>query len=341
LEEDIDSLLSEWDAVDDVDPTTADSETIQAALDVFHDEAERAESVLEQVNRRNEIERRLKSNLRTGSTQDVFEAVASADKSLLEVFERIATEYDGAEAVLKESDGVQSQLEEKVSLLDETNDRRVELERKLKKLKSDDDIVEAREQITDGRQELRELGEEYAVNRIAEHLTERLHERFIEKVAGPLIDEASGIFREITQEYEGISHNDQFDNLDFEALREGKPPHGTGELSRATAEQLFLAVRLARIRQLDVSLPVVMDDTMTNFDPAHGARTLQIISELADTNQVFLLTCHPEHVMLAEAYGNAAQFWCLDDGRFSGPYSDSDPLYDLLHTESGASLEAE
>jgi uncharacterized protein YhaN len=341
LEEKIKTLLSEWDAVDDIDAASTGSETIRAALVAFRDKAEAAESILEQVDRKEEIEQRLESNLQTGSTQEAFEAVANSGESLLDVFERIAIEYDSAEAVRDELAEVHSRLDEKDNSLEKSNERRLDLERKLEQLKSDDDIVEARGQITEGRQELRELGEEYAVNRIAEHLTGRLHERFIEKVAGPLIDEASEIFQKITQEYEGISHNDQFDNLDFEALREGKPAHGTGELSRATAEQLFLAVRLARIRQLDVSLPVVMDDAMTNFDPAHGARTLQIISELADTNQVFFLTCHPEHVMLAEAYGEAEQFWCLDDGRFSGPYTDSDRLYDLLHTESGASVKAE
>jgi uncharacterized protein YhaN len=206
-------------------------------------------------------------------------------------------------------------------------------------LKSDDDIVEARERISEGRKELRTLGEEYAVNRIAEHLTGRLHRRFIEEVAGPLIDDASEIFRSITREYEGITHNEQFDALDFDAIRDGKPARSSDELSRATAEQLFLAVRLARIRQLDVSLPVVIDDSLTNFDPAHGSRTFRTIAELATTNQVLFLTCHPEHVALAETYGNATQFWGLDDGRFTGPFESSDTLYDLLETESGHSLE--
>jgi uncharacterized protein YhaN len=73
-------------------------------------------------------------------------------------------------------------------------------------------------------------------------------------------------------------------------------------LSRGTREQVFLALRLALIRDLgrhDVSLPIVMDDALVNFDDARArsaARVLvEFIAEQASDRQMLVLTCH-EHV---------------------------------------------
>jgi len=73
-------------------------------------------------------------------------------------------------------------------------------------------------------------------------------------------------------------------------------------LSRGTREQVFLALRLALIRDLgrhDVSLPVVMDDALVNFDDARArlaARVLvEFVAEQGVDRQMLVLTCH-EHV---------------------------------------------
>jgi uncharacterized protein YhaN len=73
-------------------------------------------------------------------------------------------------------------------------------------------------------------------------------------------------------------------------------------LSRGTREQVFLALRLALIRDLgrhDVSLPLVMDDALVNFDDGRArlaARVLvEFIAEQAADRQLLVLTCH-EHV---------------------------------------------
>lgn len=336
LEQDILEFTSTWRGAEAVDVANRSSDAILEDLREYKQLVQTANRVLEDANKRDEFVSRIETKLQSGATEAAFEHETRDDESLVECFERIASSYDSAGAVRETKESVSEDLEEVREELEEVKERRTELKNDLSELKSDDDIVAARQQISNGREELRELGEEYAVNRIAEHLTERLHERFIEEVAGPLIDDASEIFQRITQEYDGIDHNDSFDDLDFEALRDGSVVHGSKELSRATGEQLFLALRFARIRQLDVSLPIVIDDAMTNFDPAHGARTFKTIAELAESHQVFFLTCHPEAIMLADSYGEPAQFWCLENGRFSGPAEDSSDVYDLLSTDRSA-----
>lgn len=148
-------------------------------------------------------------------------------------------------------------------------------------------------------------------------MVSRLHERLMQDVVHSLVDDASEIFSSITQEYEGIEIGGELQELDFHALRSTGPDHGVGELSRATAEQLFLAIRLARIRQTDAELPVVLDDAATNFDPDHISRVFEVVGEIASTNQVFFLTCHPEFVNLTSAADSPPQYWSLENGVFT------------------------
>lgn len=68
-------------------------------------------------------------------------------------------------------------------------------------------------------------------------------------------------------------------------------------LSRGTAEQLYLAIRLgliARSGAVGSSLPVLMDDVLVNFDPERRQGAAEAIAQLADERQVVFFTCHPE-----------------------------------------------
>ena len=85
----------------------------------------------------------------------------------------------------------------------------------------------------------------------------------------------------------------------------------TEVLSRGTAEQLYLAVRLGLIGQLgDVGagLPVLMDDVLVNFDPDRRRGAAEAIAELAAVRQVIFFTCHPETAdLLAEVTPDAVR----------------------------------
>lgn len=69
------------------------------------------------------------------------------------------------------------------------------------------------------------------------------------------------------------------------------------QLSSGTAEQLYLALRFGFIRELGKHselLPIVFDDILVNFDPDRSRSAGASIIELAETNQIFYFTCHPE-----------------------------------------------
>jgi uncharacterized protein YhaN len=74
-------------------------------------------------------------------------------------------------------------------------------------------------------------------------------------------------------------------------------------LSRGTAEQLYLAMRLALVREYANHvdpLPVVFDDIFVNFDPGRSRTTFKAIRDLCSTHQVLLFTCHPHLVKQVE-----------------------------------------
>ncbi|AKB36316.1 DNA double-strand break repair Rad50 ATPase [Methanosarcina siciliae C2J] len=81
------------------------------------------------------------------------------------------------------------------------------------------------------------------------------------------------------------------------------------ELSRGTAEQLYLSLRFGFIREFgrhSESLPIVFDDVLVNFDPERCKCTCEAIKDLVPGNQLFYFTCHPETVeMLAGRFPEA------------------------------------
>jgi len=85
-------------------------------------------------------------------------------------------------------------------------------------------------------------------------------------------------------------------------------------LSRGTAEQLYLAMRLALVREYASTtdaLPVVFDDVFVNFDPVRTRNTLLAVRDLAETHQVLLFTCHPHFVKIAEEIVPSARIFPL------------------------------
>lgn len=76
------------------------------------------------------------------------------------------------------------------------------------------------------------------------------------------------------------------------------------DLSRGTAEQLYLSLRFGFVREFSKraeSLPIVFDDILVNFDPERFRAACEAIKEFAKTNQILYFTCHPESVnLLAE-----------------------------------------
>ncbi len=81
------------------------------------------------------------------------------------------------------------------------------------------------------------------------------------------------------------------------------------KLSGGTREQLFLAVRMAAVRQLaqqGIELPMVFDDVLVNFDQVRTEAAVETLLEFAEQNQqVLFFTCHLHLAHMFESRGVA------------------------------------
>jgi uncharacterized protein YhaN len=79
------------------------------------------------------------------------------------------------------------------------------------------------------------------------------------------------------------------------------------QLSSGTREQLFLAVRLALVRQLrdqGIDLPMVLDDVLVNFDQERTEAALETLRKFAaQGQQILLFTCHRHVAELGQSLG--------------------------------------
>ncbi len=109
---------------------------------------------------------------------------------------------------------------------------------------------------------------------------------------------ASALFSAVTQgRYEQVVvAEDGLEVVDPAGLR-----FDTADLSRGTAEQLYLCIRFglaAEFAAHAAPLPLVMDDVLVNFDPERARGMAMAIDSVANEHQVLLFTCHPNVVDL-------------------------------------------
>ena len=99
---------------------------------------------------------------------------------------------------------------------------------------------------------------------------------------------------------------------DFEALAQEADavlPRRVLALSQGTADQLYLAVRLAVCRLVlpaEDPSPLVLDDALAAFDDGRAALALELLARLGGERQIFLFTCHSRESAWAEGRGDTA-----------------------------------
>ena len=73
---------------------------------------------------------------------------------------------------------------------------------------------------------------------------------------------------------------------------------GVEEVSRGTAEQIYVSLRLALADHIfdNDSFPLIIDDGFVNFDATRTKRMLELLKKISLKRQIFFFTCH-RHVM--------------------------------------------
>lgn len=247
-------------------------------------------------------------------------------------FVYLYNQFPSVDRVEESYNAKRRELDELIEELEREKNRLVSIQRELDELATDEALKKSALLIDEGRKNLSILAEEYAVKKTAAFILKKVREIFIQQTRDKLLAGASKYFREITRgEYKAILPTENILESDFQAiLKDGTIQESIDLLSRGTLEQLFLAIRISRIKEIEPALPVIVDDSFVNFDSFHLMETLTLIRELANTHQIFLLTCHP-HLVESCQEDIPIQYWRLEKGRFSR--TSKEELVDYLSVE--------
>jgi len=148
--------------------------------------------------------------------------------------------------------------------------------------------------------EVRELAEQWVVRALAKDLLHQTVERYRQTKLPALIGHIEQFFRTLTMEqYHRVFLPNQ--KQSFIVERNDGMRFFAEELSQATAEQLYLSIRLALVKTINeqVTLPIMIDDSFVHFDHERTAESIKLMQELKQENQVIFFTCH-KHI--AENY---------------------------------------
>jgi uncharacterized protein YhaN len=152
----------------------------------------------------------------------------------------------------------------------------------------------------------------YAItNRILEEAAQDYRKRMGDDV----LNMASDNFRTLSlQSFDGIrQHPNESGGNSLVAVRDMNDPDSVelhlNELSEGTRDQLFMALKMAMIRNRLMErqkhgqspLPVILDDILVQFDDDRSAAAFRLLGELSEITQVVFLTHHSHLEAVARA----------------------------------------
>jgi uncharacterized protein YhaN len=158
-----------------------------------------------------------------------------------------------------------------------------------------------------------EVSEQWAIITLCRALLDETRKIYETERQPEVLREASSFFRVMT-EGRYIRVIAPLDGGDIQVERADGARLAPQQLSRGTAEQLYLAMRFALVREYANHvdpLPVVFDDIFVNFDPGRSRTSLQALRDLCGTHQVLLFTCHPHLVKQVQETVPEARIFAL------------------------------
>ncbi len=148
--------------------------------------------------------------------------------------------------------------------------------------------------------------EQYVRLRLASTVLSQAIERYREKNHEPILKRSEELFAQMTLgSFKGL-------RLDFEEKGDpvlvglrlgGRETVSVEGMSDGTADQLYLAVRLASLEaylEKNEPMPFIVDDILIKFDDERALATLQVLAQLSEKTQVIFFTHHRHLVELAE-----------------------------------------
>ncbi|MEP6680899.1 MAG: hypothetical protein ABJB65_05410, partial [Chloroflexota bacterium] len=244
-------------------------------------------------------------------------ALQARARELLAELAGIAGGADAVPALLAEADerdpaaleAAQAEAEDRVAEL-EADERDAlhrigALEARIRELEGAEELGQRRQELAGLEGQAAAIGHKWAVRAVTLKLLEETRSRYERERQPDVVRAATSHFERFTDgRYARIVAPPG--DADVRVETEGGESRATAELSRGTAEQLYLALRFGLIEEFASHaepLPVVMDDILVNFDAERAARAAAAIRDLARRHQVLYFTCHPWTALLLDPDG--------------------------------------
>lgn len=221
--------------------------------------------------------------------------------------------------IVARQETLRQQLAEVRERRDEAVEERSRARTAFEAIGGDDSAARAAAARQEALAELGMVAERYVRARSSAVLLQWAIDRYRREKQAPLLSRAGDLFATLTQgAFTALSvEYDERDQPHLTGLRATGDRVPVPGLSTGTADQLFLALRVAAIEDyLDHApgLPFVADDLFINFDDARSSAGLDVLAQLATRTQVLFFTHHQHLVDLAQArLGDAAHVELLSE----------------------------
>jgi uncharacterized protein YhaN len=220
----------------------------------------------------------------------------------------------GRDALAIESEREQCRAEIKIREQEQGSARRAEEEarRALQEIDTSDRAAMAREAMESAAARYRSAIRPWARLKLARSLLQEALNRFRERAQAPMVSKASSYFALVTGgAYERLITDDIGEQPVLCALRSGGARVKVEEMSEGTADQLYLALRLAALdvrRSAHPQMPLVLDDALITSDDQRAAHILEALARFAEGGQVMIFTHHCHLLDIAGATLGAQAF---------------------------------
>jgi len=200
------------------------------------------------------------------------------------------------EGLEKEKLRLEKDLKEIETELDRLKKEQARLEEQTRQLVNDERISALRTEEEGLKEELSLYADEWIVVKLAQSLIRMARTRYEKERQPEVISEAGRFFNQLTLgKYPSLVA--PIGESRIEVVSQDNSRKEIGQLSRGTAEQLYLSLRFGFIREFSKRsnpLPIIMDEILVNFDLSRAKATVKGICELSREHQVLFFTCHPE-----------------------------------------------
>jgi exonuclease SbcC len=213
----------------------------------------------------------------------------------------------GQDAVAIESERDRSRLEIGQRETEQASARQAEEQarRALEAIDTSDRAAAAREGMESAAARFRAAIRPWARLRLAHALLKESLNRFRERAQAPMVAAASTYFSLMTGgRYQRLVADEADDKPVLRAQRADGVRIGVEAMSDGTADQLYLALRLAALdlrRASHPHMPLVLDDVLITSDDERAANILRALARFAEGGQVMVFTHHSHLIDVARA----------------------------------------